>query len=89
MRTFSLRLFLPLAVLLAASVRGYGCAACMGNSDSAMAVGMAWGIMTLLVVVGGVLVGIAAFFVYLARRAASVSESASVGQFTQQPKKFA
>ena len=89
MRALSMRLFLSSAVLLAANVRGYGCAACMGNSDSAMAVGMAWGIMTLLVVVGGVLVGIAAFFVYLARRAASVSESASVGQFAQPSKKFA
>jgi len=49
------------------------CAACYGQSDSPMANGMNWGIMSLLVVIGGVLGGVAAFFIYLARRAASAT----------------
>jgi hypothetical protein len=47
------------------------CAACYGQSDSPMAAGMNWGIMSLLVVVGTVLGGVAAFFVFLARRSAA------------------
>jgi len=46
------------------------CSACYGQSDSAMAKGMNWGIFSLLAVVLTVLGGIAAFFVFLARRAA-------------------
>ncbi len=49
------------------------CAACYGKSDSKLAEGMNWGIFTLLVVVGGVLAGFAAFFIYLAKRSAMVS----------------
>jgi hypothetical protein len=47
------------------------CAACYGQSDSPMAAGMNWGILSLLVVVGCVLGGVTAFFVYLARRSAT------------------
>jgi hypothetical protein len=47
------------------------CAACYGQSDSAMAKGMNWGIASLLVVVVGVLSGITTFFVYVAKRSAS------------------
>jgi len=49
------------------------CAACYGKSDSALALGMNWGIFSLLAVVVFVLGGIAAFFVYLAKRAAATS----------------
>ena len=66
--------FLPVAV----SALGFGfalgfppwfalaCSACYGQSDSAMAKGMNWGILSLLGVVVTVLGGIAAFFVFLA-----------------------
>ena len=47
------------------------CAACFGQSDSDLAKGMNMGIFSLLVVVLSVLAGIAAFFVYLARKSAS------------------
>ncbi len=50
------------------------CAACYGQSDSAMAKGMNWGIASLLVVVVGVLSGITTFFVYVAKRSASASQ---------------
>jgi hypothetical protein len=49
----------------------WACAACYGQSDSPMAQGMNWGILSLLVVVVCVLGTIATFFVCLARRAAS------------------
>jgi hypothetical protein len=54
------------------------CAACYGQSDSPMAKGMNWGIFSLLAVIVGVLGGVAAFFVYLARRSATLAaESAA------------
>jgi hypothetical protein len=46
------------------------CAACYGQSDSPMAAGMNWGIMSLLAVIAVVLGGVSAFFIYLARRSA-------------------
>ena len=42
-----------------------------------MAQGMNWGIMSLLVVVGVVLGGVATFFVFLAKRAASAAVAAA------------
>jgi hypothetical protein len=44
------------------------CSACYGQSDSPLANGMNWGIMTLLAVVLCVLTGITTFFVYIAKR---------------------
>lgn len=44
------------------------CATCSGKSDAPMAQGMNAGIMALMVVVGGVLTGIASFFVFIVRR---------------------
>jgi hypothetical protein len=54
----------------------WACAACYGQADSPMAQGMNWGIFSLLAVVVLVLGAIAAFFVYLAKRAAAVSTTA-------------
>lgn len=53
------------------------CAACYGKSDSPIAQGMNWGILSLLVVVVAVLGTIAGFFIYLARRSAAYSASAT------------
>jgi hypothetical protein len=44
------------------------CAACTGQSDSSLAVGMNWGIFTLLGVVLSVLSCFVVFFVHVARR---------------------
>ena len=70
-----LRLLLLAAALAATttpqSMRA--CAACFGQSDSPLAKGMNWGIFSLLLVVVSVLGGIAAFFIYLARRSAAGS----------------
>ena len=51
----------------------FACAACYGKSVSALAQGMNWGIFTLLGVVGMVLGGIATFFVFLAKKSATIS----------------
>jgi hypothetical protein len=51
----------------------WACAACAGQSDSAMAKGMNWGIMSLLVVIAVVLGGVTSFFVFLAKKSAVVS----------------
>lgn len=49
------------------------CSACFGQSDSPLAKGMNWGIMSLLVVVVMVLGSIAACSFVLARRAATAA----------------
>lgn len=48
------------------------CSACFGKSDSPMAAGMNWGIFSLLAVIVPVLGGVAGFFIYLARKSATV-----------------
>ena len=56
------------------------CAACYGKSDSSLAQGMNWGILALLAVVLTVLSGVVAFFVFIARRAATASEATTLSQ---------
>lgn len=65
MKLFRTILFLAPAVL--APTKTFACAACYGKSDSAMAVGMNWGIFTLLGVILTVLTCIALFFVHVVR----------------------
>ena len=69
-RSFRTRLwaFGFLVILHPASL--LACAACYGKSDSPMALGMNWGIFSLLGVVVVVLSCVAGFFLYLARRSA-------------------
>ena len=52
------------------------CAACFGQSDSPLAHGFNWGIISLLGVVLGVLGAFSTFFVFLAKRSAMVAASA-------------
>lgn len=51
----------------------FACAACYGKSDSALANGMNWGILTLLGVVLTVLTCIALFFVHIVRQEEALS----------------
>ena len=60
------------------------CATCYGASDSPMARGMNWGIMSLLVVVALVLGGFVAFFIYLCRRAAAHAAGAAAEPVSSQ-----
>lgn len=78
---------LPVRALLSSLVFAFAlqpaplraCAACYGQSDSPMAQGMNWGIFSLLAVVVAVLGGVAAFFVFLARRSAALAAGSAAG----------
>jgi hypothetical protein len=59
-------------LLLASPLPTMACAACFGRSDSRLAVGMNWGIFSLLVVIATMMGLIASFFVFIARRAATL-----------------
>jgi hypothetical protein len=61
-------------------ISAWACAVCGGQSDSAMAKGMNWGIFSLLAVILPMLMGIAGFFVFLAKKSAQVA-SATPEQF--------
>ena len=52
------------------------CTACFGKSDSNMAKGMNMGIFALLLVITSVLLGVAGFFVFLARRSQQMEQQA-------------
>jgi hypothetical protein len=69
------------AALMAATPESlYACAVCYGESNSPLAIGLNWGIASLLGVVVLVLGGIAGFFIYLARRSAgAASGSPAIG----------
>lgn len=57
-----------------------GCATCYGQSDSELAKGMNWGIITMIFVVYLVIFSIIGFFVFIVRRSAlaSVEDSQKV-----------
>ncbi len=66
------RMALTVSLVWAARPDAWACAACFGQqSDSPMAVGMNWGIMSLLVIILAVLGGVAGFFVFIVRRSGS------------------
>ena len=67
--------FLVLAVLTSPQ-SVLACAACYGASDSPLAQGMNMGILFLLGVIGSVLVGITAFFIFVARNSARLAAAA-------------
>lgn len=72
MKTQSLSLWLSGFVglaLLAVPQAATACASCFGKSSDAMAHGMNMGILALLVVITSVLIGVASFAIFLARRA--------------------
>lgn len=73
-RTAIVHLLLPALITVSTGQgRVVACATCFGQSDSALAQGMNWGIFSLLIVILAVLGTFAGFFVYLVRRAAAVS----------------
>lgn len=66
---------LPAAALLLRADAAHACAACFGKSDSPLAQAMNWGIFSLMAVIVSVLVCIAGFFVFIARRSAALAAS--------------
>ena len=77
---WSLWLSVPAALWIMHPESASACAVCFGGADSPLTKGMAWGIMSLLVVIGCVLAGLAAFFIYLARKAATAGVSQPAGE---------
>lgn len=73
MKRATKRLSLVALLAVAAQQSAFACATCYGASDSPLAQGMNWGILTLLVVVGSVLFGISAFFVYIGVKSARLN----------------
>ena len=69
-------LFCGVAALTALPSPALACAACFGASDDAQAKGMNAGIFSLLVVVLFMLTGIASFFIYHAKRSATLAAAA-------------
>ena len=53
----------------------FACAACYGQSDSALAKGMNMAIFFLLAVIVGVLSGVVVFFVHVGRKSSSLDDS--------------
>ncbi|HEY4416193.1 MAG TPA: hypothetical protein VGO57_10915 [Verrucomicrobiae bacterium] len=64
----ALALFSPASLL--------ACVSCFSRSDSPLAVGMNWGIFTLLAVIVSVLATVAGFFVYIIRRQNALAKAA-------------
>ena len=62
------------------------CAACYGQSDSPLAQGMNWGIVSLLAVVGCVLSGVAAFFVHIGRKSIAANRDTTTPAEPPAPK---
>ena len=65
-----------LAALVVAPEALYACAVCYGETNSPLAIGLNWGIASLLGVVLLVLGGIAGFFFYIAKRSARAASGA-------------
>jgi hypothetical protein len=82
------RLLLIAAILasLAVPTSVRACAACYGQSDSPLASGVTWGILSLLVVIMTVLGSIVSFFVYINKRSAAAAVSQS--PITNYPPQF-
>ena len=57
------------------SLQFLACAACFGQSDSPMAHGFNWAILSLLAIIVTVLGGFTTFFVFIAKRSAAVSST--------------
>jgi hypothetical protein len=72
-------------LLMASAPALLACAACFGKSDSAMARSLNASIFTLMGIVATVLAGAASFFVFLARRAASVARTEETSPSPSQP----
>ena len=76
----SLKFFMmALAGLVLAGNPVYGCAVCYGDSSSPLAIGLNWGIASLLGVVFLVLGSIAGFFIFLAKQSARASQQNGSG----------
>jgi uncharacterized membrane protein len=77
---------LSVTLVLAVAPSAMPCAACFGQSDSAMARSLNASIFTLMGVIGTVLIGAASFFVFLAKRAAANTQTEPPTDSAAQPR---
>ena len=56
-------------VLLAAPRAAFACPVCFGENDSPLALGINYGILAMLGIIGGLWIAFGSFFIYLHRRA--------------------
>ena len=84
MKSFK-KIIVLLALAALAPAKTFACAACYGRSDSAMAVGMNWGILTLGVFITTVLGAFGTFLVYAIRKSEALE--AAVHKKTAEPAK--
>lgn len=75
MKSFK-KIIVLLALAALAPAKTFACAACYGKSDSAMAVGMNWGILTLGVFIATVLGAFGTFLVYAIRKSEALEAAA-------------
>lgn len=68
-------LFVTAAAFVHFAPAAHACATCFGKSDSKLAEGVNWGILALLFCTLGVMGAISAFFIFIARRAASLESN--------------
>jgi hypothetical protein len=74
-------------LLVFSPVTADACSACYGKSNDKMAIGLNWGILALLVFICSVLAAIAAFFIYIVRRAAALERAAAPIALSELPNK--
>ena len=70
--------------LVSSSPKALACATCYGESDSPLAAGMNWGILTMICVAYFVLFSIIGFFIFVARRAAAMAALEAQGGVGQE-----
>ncbi len=63
------------AMLIALPQGASACAVCFGAPDAPMTKGMAWGILSLLAIILTVLAAVSAFFIFLAKKSATLAAS--------------
>lgn len=72
-----------LLVAVVSSEQLQACATCYGQSDSKLADGMSWGILSLVAVAYSVLIGIVAFFGFLMYRSHRMASQMEVSPASQ------
>lgn len=63
-------------VLVAAPRVAFACPVCFGENDSPLALGINYGILAMLGIIGGLWIAFGSFFIYLRRRARLVESGA-------------
>jgi hypothetical protein len=83
LRPLSKMIFTLAALALFSPSPLFACAACYGRSNSPLAVGMNWGIFTLMGIIVSVLATFAGFFIYIVRRQNAFAKAAEAQNLSE------